>query len=141
MNLIEDKWIPARRQSGKIEMIAPWGITDAFDRDPFTQIAAPRPDFNGALIQFLIGLLQTCFAPINTPEWRQRLLTPPSRSDLSVAFLTLAPWFVLDGEGPRFMQDLTLSQEVAGLEEKAREDRVKPIGDLLIEWVFCKASG
>jgi CRISPR system Cascade subunit CasA len=133
MNLIEDKWIPARRRSGKIEMIAPWEITDAFDRDPFTQIAAPRPDFNGALIQFLIGLLQTCFAPQNSQEWRQELRLPPPPGDLRIAFLTVTPSFNLDGEGPRFMQDLTLSEEVAGLEAKAQEDRVKPIADILID--------
>jgi len=133
MNLIQDPWIPARRKSGKKEIIAPWQIADSFDRDPFIQLAAPRPDFNGALIQFLIGLLQTCFAPRDAHEWRSRLSHPPSAEQLRKACLDVASSFEISGDGPRFMQDLTLRGELEALEPAALQERVKPIGDLLID--------
>jgi CRISPR system Cascade subunit CasA len=133
VNLIEDRWIPARRRSGRVERIAPWEITDGFTDDPFVRLAAPRPDFNGALVQFLIGLLQTCFAPGGRPQWRQRLQTPPQNEELKEAFLTVKPAFQLDGDGPRFLQDLTLQNEIAALDPAAQQERTKPIGDLLVE--------
>jgi len=133
MNLIENEWIPVRRGSGKIARIAPWQVTDRFAEDPFIQLAAPRPDFNGALVQFLIGLLQTCFAPEDQREWRQRLRQAPTSEELKKAFLPVAPHFDLDGKGPRFLQDLTLGKEIEELESAAQEDRTRPIGDILIE--------
>ncbi len=56
MNLLESQWIPVRRESGE-SYIAPWQLTEP--DDSVLELAAPRPDFNGALLQFLIGLLQT----------------------------------------------------------------------------------
>ena len=54
MNLITDAWIPIRRKSGKVERIAPCEITEGEGEDVITVLAAPRPDFNGALIQLLV---------------------------------------------------------------------------------------
>jgi CRISPR system Cascade subunit CasA len=133
MNLINDPWIPIRRKSGKIERIAPWQITDGMGADEIIELAAPRPDFNGALIQFLIGLLQTTFAPESPRQWRQKFQTPPSSEELKKAFGSVAYAFELDGDGPRFMQDLTLEDEVNTLEEKKREERIKAISELLID--------
>lgn len=110
MNLIEDRWIPIRRKSGKQERIAPWELTDAYDTDPVVDLAAPRPDFKGALAQFLIGLLQTA-APPNENEgrnWADWLEEPPEPSILREAFAPYIPFFNLDGDGPRFMQDFDL---------------------------------
>ena len=61
MNLIKDPWIPVRRESGMEDIIAPWQLTET--DDPVIALSAPRPDFNGALMQFLIGLLQISAAP------------------------------------------------------------------------------
>jgi len=62
--------------------VAPTALADptlvAFDAD--------RPDFNGALAQFAIGLLQTT-APVETnTAWRELFRSPPSVE-------TLAQWF------------------------------------------------
>ena len=133
MNLIQDPWIPVRRRSGKEEIIAPWEITDNFERNPFTQIAAPRPDFNGALIQFLIGMLQTCFAPHDTSDWRKKLRHPPSAENLRKACFEVEAFFKVGGDDLRFMQDLTLREELETLQPAALQERVKPIGDLLID--------
>lgn len=133
MNLIENGWIPVRRRSGEVARIGPWQLTDRFAEDPFTELAAPRPDFDGALIQFLIGLLQTCFAPEDAREWRQRLRQAPTSEELKRAFDPVASAFDLDGSGPRFLQDLTLAEEIGALRPAAQEERTRPVGDILIE--------
>lgn len=69
MNLINDPWIPVLRMDGTQERIVPWQIAEV--DNPVIDIAAPRPDFQGALYQFLIGLLQTSFAPEDQDEWLQ----------------------------------------------------------------------
>lgn len=113
MNLITDAWIPIRRKNGAEESIAPWQITEGSPEEVITELAAPRPDFNGALIQFLIGLLQTTCAPEDSRQWRQWLQQPPEPEQLRAAFEPIAYAFELDGDGPRFMQDLKLKTEQA----------------------------
>lgn len=107
-NLIHDKWIPVRRKSGEHCLIEPWKITDKLASDPFIALDAPRPDFNGALIQFLIGLVQTTMAPPDEFEWRKLLNEPPSPESLKDAFSKYQDAFNLDGEGKRFMQETEL---------------------------------
>ena len=107
MNLIHDPWIPVRRRDAGIVRIAPWQITEA-NGEEYTELAAPRPDFNGALIQFLIGLLQTACPPKHVGKWREWIKKPPSPEELRKSFDLFAEFFELDGNGPRFMQDLTL---------------------------------
>lgn len=109
MNLIEGAWIPVRRKDGSVEQIAPWQITEGKGIE-FLELAAPRPDFNGALIQFLIGLLQTTCAPTNKKSWRDWLREPPSPNDLKKRFLDISYAFELDGNGSRFMQELTVDE-------------------------------
>lgn len=104
-NLIDERWIPVIRRDGTKTMIAPWEVTDQFVENPVTLLDAPRPDFNGALIQFLIGLVQTVAAPQNGAEWRKKLNDPPSPDSLKKLFETVRHAFELGGNGPRFMQD------------------------------------
>ena len=120
INLIDKAWIPVRRQSGRVECIIPHQIVET--DDPPIDLASPRPDFDGALAQFLIGLLQTCFAPACDEEWAEHLEEPPNPGELSQAFAKVHNAFNVDGNGPRFMQDFD------NLEAKP-----KPIGSLLIE--------
>jgi CRISPR system Cascade subunit CasA len=77
MNLISDAWIPIRRKGGEEERIAPWEVTTRYSDDPIVALAAPRPDFNGALIQFLIGYAIRP-RPRNCARIMRRLLTPSS---------------------------------------------------------------
>ena len=110
MNLLEERWIPIRRASGRRERIAPHEITDRIDTDPVVALDAPRPDFNGALIQFLIGLVQTAWVRADRFwELDDMLWSPPTPQTLATLFAPLKEAFELDGDGPRFMQDLTLS--------------------------------
>lgn len=109
-NLIDEKWIPVRHADGSEDRIAPWQLTEGHDHEgrAIISLAAPRPDFNGALIQFLIGLVQTTMPPKSNEEWRRRLKEPPSPETLRRAFATVKDAFNLDGDGPRFMQDFEL---------------------------------
>ena len=125
MNLLFDPWIPVLRASGQLEDIAPWQITD--ENDPVVRLGAPRPDFNGALLQFFIGLLQTACTPNNDNDWADWLEKPPAPALLKEAFEPFAHAFEFDIDktdtnSPSFMQDF---EEIQGNQ--------KPISNLLID--------
>ena len=103
--MINEKWIWVNRQDGKKEKIAPWEIADQLDSNPIISLAAPRPDFNGSLIQFLIGLVQTTMSPRNERDWRKYFINPPKTDELRFVFEEVSDAFNLDGENERFMQD------------------------------------
>ncbi|EMO62146.1 CRISPR-associated protein CasA/Cse1, type TIGR02547-like protein [Leptospira borgpetersenii serovar Pomona str. 200901868] len=113
MNLIKDVWIPVQRFSEKLEEISPFEITSRIenDSDPIMSLNAPRPDFNGALLQFLVGLLQAVFPPENETEWEDLFVNPPSPEVLKEAMEKVKSAFELFGDGPRFMQDTNLNEE------------------------------
>jgi len=104
-NLIDERWIPVRRRDGSPDKIAPHEVTKGFADNPVVALDAPRPDFNGALIQFLIGLVQTTAAPDDEGDWEELLTAPPSPKSLHERFMTVHDAFNLGGNGPRFMQD------------------------------------
>lgn len=104
MNLIFDPWIPIRRNDGSRQHIAPWQLTDGIGDNPILAVASPRPDFDGALTQFLIGLLQTTCSPTED-QWWDWLESPPSSDDLKERFANWEKVFRLDGDGVRFMQE------------------------------------
>ncbi len=106
MNLISDPWIPVRRVDGGREIIAPWQIAEGIEVNPIVAVASPRPDFDGALTQFLIGVLQTTCTPPNVSTWRTWRREAPATESLRERFATLADAFELEGEHA-FMQDYT----------------------------------
>jgi len=107
MNLITDRWIPVIRQNGQPDTISPWQITEA--DNPVVEITAPRPDFQGALYQLLIGLLQTCFAPEDEDQWLDYWTKMPEPEELQTCFEKVAFAFELDAaDGPAFLQDFDL---------------------------------
>ena len=105
-NLLAEPWLPVLRRSGAMERIPPWRITDRIATDPFIAFAWPRPDFNGAAHELLIGLLSTTAAPEDDDAWKDWWDNPPASNVLEQRFSTAAHAFDLDGPGPRFMQDL-----------------------------------
>lgn len=115
MNLITDPWIPVVRQDGGLASIRPWQIVER--ENPVMEIKAPRPDFQGALYQFLIGLLQTCFVPEDEEEWLESWLEIPEENKLQDAFAKAQNAFELENvDGPAFMQDFALPE--VGLDPK-----------------------
>ena len=120
MNLLEERWIPVRLLDGSRQRIAPHELAGpqvaAFD--------AERADFNGALAQFAIGLLQTATPVDSDIEWRGLLKNPPDAQTLQAWFSPHAAAFEFDGTGARFMQDFEL---------RASDGEPVGIGSLLIE--------
>jgi CRISPR system Cascade subunit CasA len=105
VNLLEENWLPVRRRTGQVDWIAPHQITEP----DIVAFAANRADFNGALAQMMIGLLQTSTPVDGEGEWEDFLDEPPSAEALQRWFAPTIEAFVLDGDGARFMQDISLS--------------------------------
>lgn len=122
MNLITDPWIPVVRLSGARDAIRPGQIADR--DDPPMSFATGRPDFDGALVQLLIALLQTVETPASSTAWAGWYEESPAPGELDELLRPLKDAFEIDGDGPRFLQDLELGE---GLGDPT------PIGDLLID--------
>ena len=120
MNLLTEQWLPVRVLDGSREWVSPFQLSDkrilAFDAD--------RADFNGALAQFAIGLLQTSSPAGSVFEWRELLKNPPDETTLQAWFAPHVGAFEFGGEGARFMQDFDL---------RASDGEPIGIGSLLIE--------
>src|SRR3989338_7051070 len=108
MNLLDEAWIPVRRAGGKQDWITPYQITEP----DVIALDARRPDFNGALIQFLIGLVQTTTPMDSHAEWQKWNDNPPAEETLKKWFEPVREAFVFDGDGARFMQDLVCVRKV-----------------------------
>lgn len=104
-NLITDPWLPVRRLSGKSETVRPGDIADSFNDDPILALDFPRPDWNAAVTEFLIGLLATVMPPADTSAWADLWATPPMPDELNEKLAHIAFAFNLDGESPRCFQD------------------------------------
>jgi CRISPR system Cascade subunit CasA len=124
-NLLVERWIPVQTHSQKRLWVRPCDIVAT--ENPVIAIDWNRADFNAATLEFLIGLLQTCFAPKNEAEWRNYYAAPPSVEDLQTAFQRYEEAFYLNGEGYRFMQDPTAAGDVA------KKDDWEPMTKLLID--------
>ncbi|MFY9657167.1 MAG: type I-E CRISPR-associated protein Cse1/CasA [Methylocystis sp.] len=106
-SLLHRSWLPVRRRSGARSVIRPAEIASAFRDDPIVAFAWGRPDFDSASREFMIGLLATAFPPPAEDDKAFRALwnEPPDADRLDEAFAPFAEAFLLDGDGPRFMQD------------------------------------
>lgn len=122
-NLITDPWLPVRRLSGKRGWIAPAQITSHFADDPILALDFPRPDWNAAVTELLIGMLATVMAPEDTREWADAWATPPAPEALCERLARIAFAFDLDGDGRRCFQDI----------DPLTDSDSKPITALLID--------
>ncbi len=121
-NLITEAWLPARRSSGERVWIRPGELTDGFSDAPLLGLDFPRPDWNAAVSEWLVGLFFTALAPDGHGDWARRFINPPPPEVLSAALTSLAFAFDLDGDGPRAFQDFSLAEVEA-----------KPLNGLFIE--------
>lgn len=104
MNLLFDEWIPVVPSDGK-PRIAPWQVTA---NGCYVQaVKSVRPDFDAALLHFLIGLYQYAFFEPDEGAWVDRFFSPPSPDEVKARFIELdiTSAFELLGEGSRFMQE------------------------------------
>lgn len=107
-SLLDQPWLPVRRESGVIEHIRPRDVTSGLGDDPVVGFAWPRADFDAAAREFMIGLLSTACssAIVDFEAWEAWWEEPPEPATVEKAIAPLATAFVVDGDGPRFMQDL-----------------------------------
>lgn len=117
-NLVMEPWIPVRKADGTLDRIAPWQIGE----DDVTCVAVPRPDFEAAITQWLIGLVQTCLTPRTLEDWNFHRDTPPFTGELESRMKAMRTAFGLHNGSSPFMQDATSEQ-----------GKLYPITDLLIE--------
>lgn len=116
MNLLNDPWLTIRLRDGQVIPAKPSDVANPEACD----IVAPRPDFRGALYQFVIGLLQTTFAPEDEDEWYERWQAAPTPEQVQAKFSSWAHAFELKSDGPAFMQDFdSLTAEPNRGEEKS----------------------
>lgn len=120
ISLISEKWLPVKRRSGLLDWIRPSQISEP----DIVSFAAHRADFNGALAQLMIGMLQTARQAEDEMDWRDLDDAPPDAATLDAWFAPFTDAFMLDGDGARFMQDFTLA---------ARESAEFGIDALLID--------
>jgi CRISPR system Cascade subunit CasA len=104
-SLLRDAWLPVRRADHSPDRIRPADLTAKLSHNPVVALDWPRPDLRIACLEFLIGLLCTAFPPEDGEAWRDAWRKPPDPAELDAAFAPFAAAFVLDGDGPRFLQD------------------------------------
>ena len=95
MNLLTTPWLPVVTRNGR-EIIRPSEIV----RSDVLALDFPRSDFNGAVTEFLIGLLSTVAAPRDDGEWLRLYKDRPTVADLDEVFVAIREAFDLG----RFMQ-------------------------------------
>ena len=123
LNLIRDRWIPVRAGDGSRARMRPIDLIPEAGRKPVSwKLNGPRPDFNGAVIQFLIGLFQSIVAPEDEEEWWRQWEMPESREYFATRFQCLEVAFESSGS-PAFLQDL----------EELPESGRLPIVELLLD--------
>lgn len=105
ISLLTEAWLPVRRRNGQVD----WITAQQLSEPDIVCFAAHRADFNGALAQWAIGLLQTTAPVPDDSSWAKLLASPPPAAELARWFAPCAPAMVLDGDGARFMQDLGLA--------------------------------
>ncbi len=141
-DLRTEPWIPFQRRSGRVVWSTLSALTEAIDSDdPIIAIGSGRSDFDGALAEFLIGMLTVALAPADDEDWARRYHAPPTPVELQAAFDALPGAFQLIGDGPRFLQDATASdfahESVGDVEqlliEAAGDQTIRNNADLFVK--------
>ena len=100
-SIITTPWLPVRYKDGTTGKLAPVDLAD----ENVVDIAAPRADLQGAAWQFLLGLLQTSFAPKDQRRWDDIWEDGLEAEKLREALLSLDHAFQFGPDSPSFMQD------------------------------------
>lgn len=108
--------------------------------------AWPRPEFDVATYELLIGLFTLACPPRDQRDWITRLKTPPSVEELDAAVAPYVHAFNLEGDGPLFLQDFeALEGEPTPIErlliDAAGENSAKKNKDVLVHRDRYRAFG
>lgn len=107
-NIITDAFLPVRLADGTRKRIHFAELTAHNPKNPVIDFDSGRGDFNGALLQFAIGLFQTVMPPADTKEWFKIADNPPNPAKLQEILEPYVPFFYFNGEAGSFLQDLEL---------------------------------
>ncbi|HAJ48713.1 MAG TPA: type I-E CRISPR-associated protein Cse1/CasA [Alphaproteobacteria bacterium] len=105
-NIVLDKWLPVRRTDGTFDWVSPVQVAPSAEGPQIEALNFPRPDFNAAVLEFLIGLFTVAMLPDDERAWRDAWDTPPDEAALAKALKPFVYALNLDAEGPRAFQDL-----------------------------------
>ncbi|CAM6288488.1 type I-E CRISPR-associated protein Cse1/CasA [Citrobacter sedlakii] len=100
-SLITTPWLPVRFKDGTQGKLAPACLAN----ENVIDIAASRADLQGAAWQFLLGLLQTCFAPNSRQRWDDIWDEGLPEEKFRSALAHIEPAFQFGPQTPSFMQD------------------------------------
>ena len=103
-NLLEDPFFPIVTRGGERRWAAFAEL--AADEDAAVEFDWPRADFNVAALEFAIGVAALAFRPATPGAWLRLWDDPPNPEATRTALAPFAAAFALDGEGPRFEQEL-----------------------------------
>lgn len=120
-NLLTDPFFPVITARGDRKWLS-YAELAVVDDDYPVEFGWPRADFNIAAFEFAIGVATLTFRPQRTMEWIRLWKDPPQPHLVSEKLAPFIHAFELDGDGPRFMQEL------GGI-----DGEVKPIEALLID--------
>lgn len=99
-NLLTDPFLPVRTRDGGTRVLS---LTDLPAAEDALDPAWPRPDFNAAAMELLIGIATLALQPRSDDDWAEIWNHGPQ--DWANRLRDLAPAFDLLGDGPRFLQE------------------------------------
>jgi CRISPR system Cascade subunit CasA len=123
INLISDPWLPIRHLSGHREWIRPADVTSSFVDDSILALDFPRPDWNAAVTEMLIGLLACVMAPEDNSDWASLWEEPPTPEELGERLAPLTFAFHLRDDHASCFQDY----------DSLADCEAKPVSALLID--------
>ena len=145
-SLVRHAWLPVVLENGRRVFVRPYEISEPFEGSPIIRVATGRPDCDISTTEMLIGLLSVALGPKDRRAWAERWRKPPATSELEAAFRPFEPAMLLDGDGPRFFQDIEPFERMTKDRDWKRPDQlfVDGPGDNTIEENadhFVKRSG
>lgn len=125
LNLLTSKWLEVKRLDGSKEIIAIKEINNDWENNPIISLNFPRPDWNAAVLEFIIGVFFLSMAPKNTEDWGIAFENPPNSDEIEAKLAPFAQYFDFDGEGTCAFQDF----------DDLSNAEIKPLSGLLIDAV------
>ena len=110
-SLLRRAWLPVALENGRRVFVRPCDIASPFDGQSIVRVDTGRPDCDVRSTEFLIGLLALAIGPKDRREWLAHYREAPTCTELQGAFERFELALMLDGDGPRFFQDL---EEIKG---------------------------
>lgn len=102
-SLLSDPLFPIVSRKGRRRWISCPELADEGDDAP-VDFDWPRPDFNIASFELLVGLLILALRLSDEAKWKSVWDRTGDPAALAAGLAPLVPHFYLDGDGPRFMQ-------------------------------------